>query len=188
MASAQAFVVFFLALAIATEAKDYVVGDSQGWSTGVDYNTWASANTFNVGDSLVFQYGALHSVNEVSESDYSACSASNAINSYGNQNTKITLATPGTRYFICGASGHCSEGMKLAVTVSSAAASASGGSFSPVTPNQGTISPPSTTYPYGPYQPGNTRPLGSGTGMDKGRRFYGVLFGVFSLTSFVIWG
>ncbi|CAM0944992.1 unnamed protein product [Alopecurus aequalis] len=116
--------VLLAAVAVAPAyAVDYTVGDSSGWAGGVDYSTWASDKTFNVGDTLVFQYGASHNVAEVGSADYSACSATNSIQSYSDQDTKITLTKPGTRYFICGASGHCAGGMKLAVTVSPAATS-----------------------------------------------------------------
>ena len=71
----------------------------------------------------MFQYGASHNVAEVGSADYSACSATNSIQSYSDQDTKIELTKPGTRYFICGATGHCSGGMKLAVKVSPAATS-----------------------------------------------------------------
>jgi hypothetical protein len=33
-------------------ATDYVVGDSSGWTSGVDYTTWANGKTFSVGDNL----------------------------------------------------------------------------------------------------------------------------------------
>ena len=65
-----------------------------------------------------FQYGAAHSVLEVSAADHGACSASNPLRSHRDQSTTIPLTKPGTRYFICGAAGHCAAGMKLAVTVS----------------------------------------------------------------------
>lgn len=90
----------------------------------------------------VFQYSMMHTVAEVSSADYSACSASNSIQSYSDQNTKIALTKPGTRYFICGTSGHCSGGMKLAVTVSAAAATTP-------TPTASS-SPPSTATPATP--------------------------------------
>jgi hypothetical protein len=41
-----------LAAAAQAYAKDYTVGDSSGWASGVDYSTWASDKTFNVGDTL----------------------------------------------------------------------------------------------------------------------------------------
>lgn len=35
-----------------SSATDYTVGDTSGWSLGVDYSTWTSGKTFVVGDSL----------------------------------------------------------------------------------------------------------------------------------------
>ncbi|KAF8768754.1 hypothetical protein HU200_007314 [Digitaria exilis] len=135
-------------------ATDYVVGDSSGWTSGVDYTTWAKGKIFSVGDNLatdkvhtciaVFQYNMMHTVAEVSSADYSACSASNSLQSYSDQNTKIALTAPGTRYFICGTPGHCSGGMKLAVTVS--AASATTPATSPAAPGADDT-PPETTTP-----------------------------------------
>lgn len=81
----------------------------------------------------------MHTVAEVSSADYSACSASNSIQSYSDQNTKVALTAPGTRYFICGAPGHCGNGMKLAVTVAAAAAT--------TTPETSTSTPAATTPP-----------------------------------------
>ncbi|XP_020586018.1 uncharacterized protein LOC110028491 isoform X2 [Phalaenopsis equestris] len=34
-------------------SSNYNVGDSLGWTTGVDYSTWVSNKTFKVGDKLV---------------------------------------------------------------------------------------------------------------------------------------
>jgi hypothetical protein len=64
-----------------------------------------------------FQYRTGHSVEEVSAADHGACTASNPLRSYKDQSTTIALTKPGTRYFICGTTGHCASGMKLAVTV-----------------------------------------------------------------------
>ncbi|KAF0894371.1 hypothetical protein E2562_038488 [Oryza meyeriana var. granulata] len=108
-------------------AKDYTVGDSLGWTTGVDYTAWAKGKIFNIGDTLSFQYnGAGHSVEEVSAADHSSCSASNSLRSYKDGTTIITLTKPGTRYFICGTTGHCASGMKLTVTVASLSGSSGG--------------------------------------------------------------
>ncbi|CAL5015620.1 unnamed protein product [Urochloa decumbens] len=118
---------------VPASAKDYTVGDSSGWKPGVNYTAWTKGKQFSVGDTLSFQYGAAHSVLEVSAADHSACSASNPLRSHNDQSTTIPLTKSGTRYFICGAAGHCASGMKLAVTVSgvgggdpAAAASSSG--------------------------------------------------------------
>lgn len=74
-----------------------------------------------------FQYAAAHSVLEVSAADHSACSASNPLRTHQGQSTTIPLTKPGTRYFICGAAGHCAAGMKLAVTVSGGDSAATSG-------------------------------------------------------------
>ncbi|KAL5215864.1 hypothetical protein ABZP36_007265 [Zizania latifolia] len=119
-----------VAAAVPASAKDYTVGDSSGWAPGVDYNAWAKGKTLYIGDTLLFQYNGAHTVAEVSAADHSSCSASNPLRSYKDGTTIITLTKPGTRYFICGTTGHCTSGMKLAVTVASpsddAAAAAAG--------------------------------------------------------------
>ncbi|KAK8964344.1 hypothetical protein KSP40_PGU003033 [Platanthera guangdongensis] len=112
-------------------ATHYTVGDTQGWTTGVDYDTWASSKSFKVGDTLLFQYSGLHSVDEVSKSNYDSCSSSNAIATNSDGSTKISLDAAGSRYFICGTPTHCSGGMKLAVATTSAS---SGAANSPATP------------------------------------------------------
>ncbi|PAN39409.1 hypothetical protein PAHAL_7G240400 [Panicum hallii] len=121
MAGTQRGLLLAILLVVAgvpASAKDYTVGGSSGWKPGVDYAAWAKGKPFSVGDTLSFQYDAAHSVLEVSEADHGACSASNPLRSHRDQSTTIPLTKPGTRYFICGAAGHCAAGMKLAVTVS----------------------------------------------------------------------
>ncbi|XP_038886618.1 blue copper protein-like [Benincasa hispida] len=130
-----------ISMAIPSFAAVYTVGDTAGWSTGVDYNSWTSGKTFVVGDILMFNYGGGHTVDEVSGSDYNSCTAGNSISSDSSGATAITLKKPGTHYFICGALGHCSNGMKLAVTAADA------GGPSPTTPAlapTGDGAPPST--------------------------------------------
>jgi Plastocyanin-like domain len=48
---ALGMLVFLSSTIWATEA-DYTVGDSSGWTTGVDYTKWASDKKFQVGDNL----------------------------------------------------------------------------------------------------------------------------------------
>ncbi|XP_010919749.1 stellacyanin [Elaeis guineensis] len=150
MAGVTALLVLLIA-AVPVYATQYTVGDSQGWTSGVDYSTWVSDKTFKVGDTLLFQYGFLHSVDEVSESDYKACSASNSIQTYNDQNTKITLSKAGSRYFICGTPGHCTGGMKLAVTVA-------GSSTTPSTPEGSTPSTSTPSTPSSGSQPSSKTP------------------------------
>ncbi|MBA0777209.1 hypothetical protein Gotri_005261 [Gossypium trilobum] len=119
-------------------ATVYNVGDASGWATGVDYSSWASDKTFKVGDSLVFNYPTSHTVEEVSSSDYSACTVGKAISTDSTGATAINLKTAGTHYFICGVAGHCENGMKLAVKVESSSSSSS-------TDKPSTTSPSTTT-------------------------------------------
>ncbi|KAK4411167.1 hypothetical protein Sango_0189700 [Sesamum angolense] len=97
---------------------------------------------------VTFTYDGTHAVEEVTQSDYQSCSISNPVNAFPPSPTTIPLTATGTRYFICPRSNHCSQGMKLAVTVSaggsspppSGGASPSPPSGSPATPG----TPPST--------------------------------------------
>ncbi|KAI8016514.1 hypothetical protein LOK49_LG05G03051 [Camellia lanceoleosa] len=127
--------VIVLCSAVPSLATVYTVGDSSGWAIGVDYSTWTSGKTFTVGDSLMFNYGSGHTVDEVSGSDYKSCTVGNAINTDSSGSTSIPLKATGTRYFICGVVGHCGSGMKLSVTVTAASTTTPSGS------------PPSTTTP-----------------------------------------
>ncbi|KAK9072136.1 hypothetical protein SSX86_008568 [Deinandra increscens subsp. villosa] len=126
-------------------AKVYTVGDSAGWALSVDYNTWASDKTFNVGDSLVFNYDSSHTVDLVSSSDYSTCAIGNSIASYNSGTTNIALNTTGSHYFVCGVMGHCVGGMKLTVNVTSDGSPSA--SPSPVTADSPTNTPFGTTLP-----------------------------------------
>ena len=143
-----------VARAFPAAATSFTVGGKSGWTIGVDYTTWASGNTFKVGDSLVFNYAkGLHTVAEVSAADYLACAAANAVGSDGSGATTVPLKTGGKHYFICTIAGHCAGGMKLEVTVSG---SGSGSGSSPTTPMPTPTTPytsptPTTTTPTTPY-------------------------------------
>uniref|UniRef100_A0ACD5Y8L4 Uncharacterized protein n=1 Tax=Avena sativa TaxID=4498 RepID=A0ACD5Y8L4_AVESA len=102
----------------AAAATTFDVGDGHGWDTGVDYTDWTVGKTFAVGDTLVFNYTSkAHTVTEVSQSGYDACSGGNSVSSDDSGATSVTLITPGVHYFICSVPGHCAGGMKLVVTV-----------------------------------------------------------------------
>ncbi|MBA0624149.1 hypothetical protein Godav_009548 [Gossypium davidsonii] len=105
-----ACVLLVLCMVVPSLAAVYTVGDTSGWTTGIDYSTWTQGKTFKVGDTLV---------DEVSSSDYSTCTVGNAIRSDNSGSTTVTLKAAGTHYFICGVVGHCGNGMKLAVKVES---------------------------------------------------------------------
>lgn len=140
----------FLALLVALITKEamaeqHVVGGSQGWDESTDFKSWASGQTFKVGDQLVFKYSSLHSVVELgSESEYKNCDIGNAVNSMSSGNDVVKLNKPGTRYFACGTLGHCGQGMKVKITtVSGTSSPASSSSTSPTSSSasQGFISP-----------------------------------------------
>ncbi|XP_044510710.1 blue copper protein-like [Mangifera indica] len=133
------FLVFCMVV-VPSLATVYTVGDSSGWTIGSDYSTWTSGKTFTVGDSIVFNYGSGHTVDEVSASDYNTCTTGNALTTDSSGATTITLKTAGAHYFICGVTGHCGNGMKLAVTVTAGSPTAPSGS----TPSGTTTSTPTT--------------------------------------------
>ncbi|KAJ6971935.1 uclacyanin-3-like [Populus alba x Populus x berolinensis] len=150
---ASALLILVLAAPAAYAATTYTVGDSSGWTNFGDYTTWASGKTFAVGDSLLFKYGSSHSVAEVSKADYDSCSTSNILKSYTDGSSTVPLSTAGPMYFICSTPGHCSGGMKLAVTVVAASGTPStptttsppvsdGGSTTPSTTPSTTTTPP----------------------------------------------
>ncbi|XP_021802421.1 uclacyanin-3-like [Prunus avium] len=143
MAIATALVILLLA-APAVYGVQHTVGDTDGWDSNVDYVTWAASKTFTVGDTLLFTYGASHSVDQVNQAGYSSCSSSNAIGTHSGGNTSIPLSQAGPVYFICPTPGHCANGMKLTVTV---VAAGSPPTTSPTTPPPPatTPSPPTTT-------------------------------------------
>ncbi|CAE5958247.1 unnamed protein product [Arabidopsis arenosa] len=124
--------IFFSMVAPASSATLTV-----NWSLGTDYTPLATGKTFAVGDTIVFNYGTGHTVDEVSENDYKSCTLGNSITSDSSGTTTIALTTTGPRYFICGIPGHCAGGMKLAVTIASASSNVVGGGTTTPTPFTG---------------------------------------------------
>ncbi|KAJ1290035.1 hypothetical protein BS78_02G211200 [Paspalum vaginatum] len=127
-------------------ATTFIVGDDEGWTISGDYIAWVKGKTFAVGDKLVFSYPtAEHTVTEVGKTDYFACAGGNALSDDRSGSTNVTLTVPGTRYFICNIPGHCTVGMRLAVTVA-----AGGGGTSPgATPTGSAVGatvPPATGF------------------------------------------
>ncbi|OEL38483.1 hypothetical protein BAE44_0000499 [Dichanthelium oligosanthes] len=107
-----------LSLIHAVMAADYVVGNpAGGWDGRTDYKSWAAAQTFAPGDTLTFKYNSYHNVLEVTKDAFEACTTTNPISFDNSGSTTVLLTMPGTRYFICGAPGHCLGGMKMEVEV-----------------------------------------------------------------------
>ncbi|KAK2445383.1 blue copper protein [Trifolium repens] len=152
---------FFLAInmALPTLATVHTVGDTTGWAIGADYSTWASDKTFAVGDSLVFNYGAGHTVDEVKESDYKSCTTGNSISTDSSGATTIPLKKAGKHYFICSVPGHCTGGMKLSVKVKASSAASAAPSATPgkASPSDGT--PAATATPTTPSTTTTTTPI-----------------------------
>ncbi|XP_022752837.1 blue copper protein-like [Durio zibethinus] len=131
----MACLLLVLCLVVPSLATVYTVGDTSGWTTGVDYSTWTNGKTFKVGDSLVFNYPTTHTVEEVSSSDYSTCTVGNPVTTDNSGATTVALKTAGTHYFICGVIGHCGNGMKLAVKVESGSSTAPSTTTTTTNPN-----------------------------------------------------
>ncbi|ESW07749.1 hypothetical protein PHAVU_010G155900 [Phaseolus vulgaris] len=116
-------VVPFLMSVQNTEAQSvFVVGDATGWTTPQDsstYQSWASDNTFAVGDILIFNFQTTqHNVVQVSEESYTSCTSSNPIGTvYNTGPVNVTLNRTGQHYYICSIGQHCTRGQKLAINV-----------------------------------------------------------------------
>ncbi|CAM8946263.1 unnamed protein product [Rhodiola kirilowii] len=140
-----------LAMVVPSLATDHNVGDSAGWVVGTDYSTWTQGKTFKVGDNLVFNYGSGHTVDEVKSADYSSCTTGNSITTDSSGSTTIPLKTTGDHYFICGTTGHCSNGQKLSVKVVSASTGTPPTATTPTptatTPTPTASTPPASTTP-----------------------------------------
>ncbi|AQL02971.1 Chemocyanin [Zea mays] len=112
-------VLLLAATPAAVAGTTYLVGDAAGWTLKVDYGRWVAGKTFHAGDILVFKYNTTwHDVAWVSKGGYRNCivSPKGRAPVYHTGYDAVTLPR-GTHYFICAMPGHCSAGMKLAVTV-----------------------------------------------------------------------
>ncbi|TYI02412.1 hypothetical protein ES332_A11G265800v1 [Gossypium tomentosum] len=111
-------IVAFMAPAI-TLAMDYVMGDDKGWSLNVNYEDWAEDKQFYVGDNLLFKYNnASHNVYKLNGDDFNSCTVpSNNCLGLFSENDRIKFAVAGKKWYICGVTGHCNQGMKLKIIV-----------------------------------------------------------------------
>ncbi|KAB5514676.1 hypothetical protein DKX38_028582 [Salix brachista] len=142
-----------------SKATDYEVGDSTGWKVPSDssfYSTWASGKNFTVGDTLKFTFTTgVHDVATVSKSDYDSCNITGQSNVSKNGPTTITLSAPGTLYYICTFSDHCSRGQILSITVDTSSTPSTPSAPSPpgtppTTPSSSPPPPPSSPPPPSP--------------------------------------
>ncbi|KAA8526474.1 hypothetical protein F0562_008323 [Nyssa sinensis] len=147
-------------------AANYTVGGSNGgWDTSTNLQSWASSQSFSVGDNLIFAYSSNHDVVEVTKAAYDSCQASNPLQTYTGGSTVIPLTSPGKRYFICGITGHCSQGMKVEIDTLATAAPppATPPTPSPTSPVTPVSSPPPETAPISAptMSPPSKSPVGS---------------------------
>ncbi|KFK31132.1 hypothetical protein AALP_AA6G072100 [Arabis alpina] len=157
MASREMQIIFsilattLIGLAVAT---DHTIGGPSGWTVSANLRTWAAAQTFSVGDNLVFSYPtAFHDVVEVTKPEFDSCQAVNPLTTFANGNSIVPLTTPGKRYFICGSPGHCSSGMKLEVNVLPNANAVPAAPTAPIPNAVPSLSAPSPSSSVLPIQP-----------------------------------
>lgn len=146
MVAAAAVLLALAAVAteVAAAGTTYTVGAPDGlWDMQTDYAQWVKSKTFRPGDTITFTYSPeLHDVVEVTRAGYDACSSANNISAFRTGNDAVPLTAVGTRYFLCGLTGHCGNGMKIRVDVVAAAASPSAPG-----PAAAAAAPPTTSSP-----------------------------------------
>ncbi|KAG5117718.1 hypothetical protein JHK84_043831 [Glycine max] len=113
-----------------TEATNYTVGDSFGWSVPSSksfYTDWASTKKFFVGDNLIFNWNGNHSIKITMKTiDYESCNSSwfdaltYLVTKNGTAMSIHTIDAPiGYRYFYCIVGNHCELGQKFSINVQS---------------------------------------------------------------------
>ncbi|KAG0454826.1 hypothetical protein HPP92_024118 [Vanilla planifolia] len=155
MSTVAATIFVVVILPIASAAKSYTVGDSNGWTVLPNnasfYADWASTKTFVAGDKLVFNFQTgSHDVVEVPKSSFDSCSTNNQVGSTLNNGPATVTLTAGKHYYFCNIPGHCSLGQKLAVSVSSSSPAPSSSS----SPSPGGEVPEEASGPAPPQTPG----------------------------------
>ncbi|KAJ9154328.1 hypothetical protein P3X46_027679 [Hevea brasiliensis] len=165
MALVKRAVVLLLMMALfqVMDAAVYKVGDSAGWTIigNVDYKQWAATKTFQVGDTIVFEYNSqFHNVMRVTHAMYKSCNASAPLATFTTGNDSITIKTRGHHFFFCGVPGHCHAGQKVDINVPrneedkapTPAASTSTSTLSPPVPSAKVPGPsPSNAISFKPY-------------------------------------
>ncbi|KAI3714832.1 hypothetical protein L6452_21792 [Arctium lappa] len=150
----------------------HVVGDAFGWNiptAGASYYaTWASRQTFTVGDVLLFNFTTgPHTVAEVAQAAYGPCTTANPISVATTGPARITLNAAGNHYYICTIGTHCQLGQKLSINVVSGAsatpAPAPGTPLAPVSPPTTAATPTPSPTPSTTVSPPTSAPSPSGS-------------------------
>ncbi|KAK1560429.1 hypothetical protein Q3G72_026598 [Acer saccharum] len=111
------------------QSSVHVVADALGWIVppggATVYSNWTANKTFKVNDVLVFNFtSGRHDVAQVTKAAFDACNIASPISKEINSPANITLTSAGEHYYICTFNGHCAGGQKLALNVTSDAATA----------------------------------------------------------------
>ncbi|XP_058206879.1 cucumber peeling cupredoxin-like [Rhododendron vialii] len=126
------------AVVMGAAADTYTVGDDLGWTVPpggpIAYSVWADKETFEVGDTLVFNWTGTHNVARVStKAEFDNCTANNVIGTIQTASpANFTLDTNVTHYFICTIESHCYLGQKVEITFGNSASPLAAGAFSVV--------------------------------------------------------
>jgi len=164
-----AVVLALAGMAATSSAAVYKVGGASGWTIlgNINYADWAANNTFHVGDVIEFKYPqGIHNVLEVKKDDYNSCTNSTPIATHTSGDDKITIKSPGHRFFICGVPGHCAAGQKLNVRVLKTQLPRSSGAPSPAP--AASAPTPVAASPRADGQTASTPPASSATTSDGG--------------------
>ncbi|KAJ3688716.1 hypothetical protein LUZ61_017880 [Rhynchospora tenuis] len=172
-----------VAIAEVAMAATYTVGAPNGaWDLQTNLSQWAESNTFHPGDTITFTYSpSQHDVLEVTQANFASCGTSSPIATHTDGNTVITLSAVGTRYFICGFSGHCSIGQKVQINVVAGSSTAPAPSSGGPTPPSTVPSTPASTSPVASPPAGNPPPNSGATSVTAGA---GLLVGLAALLAF----
>ncbi|KAK4380290.1 hypothetical protein RND71_002152 [Anisodus tanguticus] len=149
-----------------TMAAVYEVGDSTGWTFNYNYEQWASSKSFQLGDTLVFNFNPqLHNVRQVNKTSFDTCTDHDPIASFYTGSDSLTLMTPGEYYFLCDIPGHCASGLKFhfKIAMPGTPPATPAGTNTDTPPESTTLTPP---YPYFPGNSGIT-PTGSNAYSSK---------------------
>ncbi|KAL9443346.1 hypothetical protein AB3S75_016663 [Citrus x aurantiifolia] len=122
----------------------HVVGGDLGWQIppggAIAYVTWASMQTFAVGDILLFNFTTgQQDVASVTKEAYENCNPASPISRKTTGPAEFSLEAAGDYYFICTLELHCTLGQKLAIHVTGPAPQPSPGPSLPRTPVNYTV-------------------------------------------------
>ncbi|KAF5479468.1 hypothetical protein F2P56_000286 [Juglans regia] len=100
-------------------ATRWTVGANMGWTTNVNYTTWAKDKHFYNGDWLFFVYDRNQmNVLEVNKTDYETCNSDHPLHNWTTGAGRDVIPLNVTRhYYIISGKGFCFGGMKLDILV-----------------------------------------------------------------------